>query len=214
MTRLVFRPLDHWSTALTADRRESPFTAGWGDTAMLLRREVDMIAPRMVDTLIVVQLDVAESAIRQDGLLVGRTVVESPRVAVSFDSRYGPLRYECDTYTVRSHTRSSWQHNARAIAKGLEALRAIDRWGIAGRGEQYTGFGQLGSGIPMGEASMTVDEAERLLRTEWHGAASEARDWATLYRRAAKKHHPDAGGDATMFRRLTEARDLLIGAST
>ena len=33
-----------------------------------------------------------------------------------------------------------WQHNLRSIALGLEALRAVDRYGISRRGEQYAGF--------------------------------------------------------------------------
>lgn len=33
-----------------------------------------------------------------------------------------------------------WQHNVRSIALGLQALRAVDRYGISRRGEQYAGF--------------------------------------------------------------------------
>ncbi len=33
-----------------------------------------------------------------------------------------------------------WQHNVRSIALGLEALRAVDRYGISRRGQQYAGF--------------------------------------------------------------------------
>lgn len=40
-----------------------------------------------------------------------------------------------------------WQHNVRSIALGLEALRAVDRYGISKRGQQYAGFrAALGSG--------------------------------------------------------------------
>lgn len=33
-----------------------------------------------------------------------------------------------------------WQHNVRSIGLGLEALRAVDRYGISKRGQQYAGF--------------------------------------------------------------------------
>lgn len=33
-----------------------------------------------------------------------------------------------------------WEHNVRSIALGLQALRAVDRYGISRRGEQYAGF--------------------------------------------------------------------------
>jgi hypothetical protein len=36
----------------------------------------------------------------------------------------------------------------------------------------------------------------------------------TAFRSAVKIHHLDAGGDPGMLRRLTEARDLLIGAAS
>lgn len=40
-----------------------------------------------------------------------------------------------------------WQHNVRSIALGLESLRAVDRYGISKRGEQYAGFrGSLTAG--------------------------------------------------------------------
>jgi len=41
------------------------------------------------------------------------------------------LRNVCD---------EDWRHNVRSIALGLEALRAVDRYGISRRGEQYAGF--------------------------------------------------------------------------
>lgn len=40
-----------------------------------------------------------------------------------------------------------WQHNVRSIALGLQALRAVDRYGISRRGQQYAGFaGYLATG--------------------------------------------------------------------
>lgn len=33
-----------------------------------------------------------------------------------------------------------WQHNVRSIALGLDRLRAVERFGISRRGEQYAGF--------------------------------------------------------------------------
>jgi hypothetical protein len=34
----------------------------------------------------------------------------------------------------------TWQDNLRAVALGLEALRRVERYGIAQRGEQYAGW--------------------------------------------------------------------------
>jgi hypothetical protein len=59
------------------------------------------------------------------------------RAAESDDSRR--LVYATDVC-------ANWEHNVRSIALGLEALRAVDRYGITRRGEQYAGFMQLTSG--------------------------------------------------------------------
>ncbi len=58
----------------------------------------------------------------------------------------------------------AWRINVRAIALGLEALRKVDRSGIARGNEQYTGFRALGSGIEMPAAQMAAEEALEFLR--------------------------------------------------
>src|SRR5579863_10251967 len=44
-------------------------------------------------------------------------------IILTFNSKHGPLSYPCDKY-------SNWQANLRAIALSLEALRAVDRYGV------------------------------------------------------------------------------------
>src|SRR5205807_9216809 len=74
--------------------------------------------------------------IRMDGLPRRGARPSDPAVIVSFDSRVGPLRYGCDTF-------STHDDNLRAIALALEALRAVDRYGVTKRGEQYQGWSAL-----------------------------------------------------------------------
>lgn len=181
---------------------------------VLLRREVDMLCEWDED--VVIEVDVPEHAIRQDGFMSARAKVASERVAVSFDSRHGPLRYECGTFGG-TYNYPAWQNNVRAIALGLEALRKVTRYGIGARGEQYTGWAQLGPG----GALMTFDEAARLLIVESGMVPVEdyppdkitPLDARVMYRRAAKIHHPDAGGNPDTFNRIKQAYDLLTGAS-
>jgi hypothetical protein len=114
----------------------------------------------------------------------------------------------------------------RAIALGLEHLRAIDRYGIANSGQQYVGWKQLGSGIPMAAPQMTADAAERLIadtlnhlgvRLAGDGPITiehVRRDLTGCFRAAARRLHPDQStGDPDLFRRITEARDLLAALS-
>jgi hypothetical protein len=169
----------------------------------------------------VVEVDVAESQIRQDGNLNVRATVHSHHVAVAFDSRHGPLRYECGTYSG-TYREPGWRWNVRAIALSLEALRAVQRWGIGVRGEAYTGWAALGPGAPYAmSAGMDRHEAMRLIEeganlasgviSNHRGDHSFNAHVQVAYRRAAKNHHPDAGGDAAVFAKLAEAYALLTG---
>jgi len=212
--RFSFRPIGSWSAPITDRRAVSPFNAGWPATAALLRREVRAISTDRYEVVIVIELDVPEHGIRQSGELRAGAAIDSPRCAVSFDSLHGPLRYMCDRFTSPRDSRTAWQANCRAIALGLDALRRVERYGIASRGEQYTGWQAIGSGIVMGaRVSMTEDEALRIIGCGADVTLSRmsSRDEIkAAFRDAANLVHPDRGGNADTFKRLVEARDLLI----
>ena len=214
LNSIQYRPIDSWPGELTRHRKNSPFRGDWRSTIRLLSDEVDHLTADNVDTLIVIQLAATEREIRKDGTgLLAHAHVEHPGVIVSFEANRGPLRFSCDRFDAYGPA-AGWRANVRAIALGLEALRKIDRYGIGSGGEQYTGFGALPPGQPlaMGPA-MTLDEAERLLGLD----LIDRYDVDTIrlhYRGLSKHHHPDAGGDPDTFRRLTEARDLLLGRSS
>ena len=218
---LIFRPIDVWPGERTARPKPSNFEATWGSTLELLDREVAQLQRRRRATDVVVQLAVPEGAIRQDGKLAAkRRPPEHNGVIVSFESEHGPLRLSCDRFVGRSYrpTLDGWQHNVRAIALGLEALRRVERYGIGTGSEQYTGFQALGSGDTP-DAPLSRSEAIELLgiATGMLGARAALQDGRIspneAWRLAAKHHHPDVGGDPALFRRLTEARDLLAGAA-
>lgn len=223
MSRIVFRP---WSVPQPANPRPvpHPFSTGWDGTKSLLRGEVDKVAAsssRDWESLIVIEVDTDESSIRQDGFMRADRKVRSDGVVVSFESKYGPLRYACNAFYGQGwRGLAGWQANVRAVALALGDLRRVDRYGIGRRGEQYVGWKALGSGIAMPASSMTVEEAASWL---WNAAGMEADapdvPWdaqlvAQMFRYASKRHHPDVGGDAAMFDRITQARDLLTGAMT
>lgn len=218
--RLVYRPILAWPGTLTARRQRSPFTATFAETLNVLDRELTFLGADEA----VVQLAVAESAIRLDGTLRGdRRPPEHPGVVLAFTTRkYGPLQYATDVFDSGwgKSADTAWRQNLRAIALGLEALRKVDRYGISRRGEQYAGWKQLGSGAPvaMGAAAMTVEEAARLLIAwgEWGDTPAKVDDLigdamvtGLYYRSAAKKLHPDAGGSTADFQRLQEAKAVL-----
>jgi len=201
---IVFRPIDAWAGADTAHRLHSPFTAGWSDTIRLLTVETRALAPFGQPTPpVVIQIDVPPALIRQDGFLRSGARVGSPRVVVSLTTAHGPLRYQCDRFDTQP-SRPAWQANVRAIALGLQALRTVDRYGIAGSGEQYRGWAAIDA-APDDDLTLLA----RLAGVDGNDSPAEA--WVReTYRRAALTHHPDVGGDPATFRALTEARDRIL----
>jgi hypothetical protein len=204
-----FRPIQQWPGATTRERRRSPFSASWSSTLTLLDRELSWLGSDNV----VIQVALAERDIRLDGYPRANARPEHPGVIVSLDSPYGPLSYPCDTF-------HDWRDNLRAIALALEALRAVDRYGVTKRGEQYTGWKQLPSGTPM-PAPMTREQAIEFIAKHadpddkipsLRRVLGEGRMVDGSYRLAAKRLHPDRGGSTEDFQRLQEAKAVLDGA--
>lgn len=221
MTRrvdLIFRPFERpWENPTPEHQRQNPrFSTRYGDITELLRREVDHLGAREA----VIQVDATESQIRNDGLLRSDAKVKFPGVRVNIETRHGPLVYATDifksTYTRFGGNYSSthvpgWHSNLYAIALSLEALRKVDRYGVAGHGEQYRGWNALPPGTPMGPATMTFEDACRVLHiiVALDPVITKERV-VNAYKTLAKEHHPDVGGDPTEFTRIKQARDLLL----
>lgn len=177
--------------------RSPQFSAPWGATVELLARELRELDAKGIS----VELDMEARMFRQDGLPRSNARSLSDGVRLSFTSRFGPLRYETNEFGQGAYWRSSldgWQHNVRAIALSLEALRKVDRYGVSKRGEQYRGWKALPTGTDPADAIATPEQARAFL-AQWDG------DWKA----AVKATHPDAGGDPTEFRKVTRARELL-----
>jgi hypothetical protein len=202
--RLIFEALTSWPYPVV-DIASAPFRAKWTDTRKLLLHELDQLD---VDVA-VVELDLAPGDLRQDGEIRANARPRSGRVRLSFTSRHGPLQYASDRYDGTYNGLQPWQSNARAIALTLQALRAVDRYGALRGGEQYAGFRALAAAPA--PAFIDIDSAFR-----WTAAqAGQPLDQTTprrAYRSAARRLHPDAGGDPAEWARLDEARQLLAAA--
>lgn len=224
--RWVWRPIDRWPREQTKQREWSPFRTrmndgsyrrreiGWEETSVDLERELRALNVREA----VIQLALSERDIRIDGQIKLNARLQHPGVVLTFTAPdKGVLTFACDKWT-------SWQANIRGITKGLEALRLLDRYGITTTGEQYTGWKELPSGIPLSEQTapepMSIEQAARIVVGWISGAhdltqnartAIEDADYRRYaYRQALKHLHPDAGGsDSDAFLRLQEAIKLL-----
>lgn len=204
------RPLVAWTDPETPVRKGAhTFRASWRDTLVLLGEEIEKIGGQ---DPVVFQIDVQEGDIRRDGMLRANARVGHPGVVISFVSKYGPLRYATDVYEQQyAYGLPSWQANIRAIALALHALRAVDRYGVTKRGEQYAGWKAITVG---GATFATSDEAATWMRhyADQELGLGEFGSFGALYRAMARKMHPDTGGPRADWDRLDEARRMLTAA--
>ena len=197
-----------WTWPRTAHRKPSPFRANWGDTLDQLEREVRMLKGRDV----VLALEVSARDIRQDGGVRADARVKDPSVIVEL--RVGPdlLQFPCDRFDY-------WQDNVRAVALAMEALRAVDRYGVQ-QGRQYQGFKALPGGSAASSAPsvvMTAVQAAELLQIACgrdlpYATATVLGDFAAavgVVRLARARTHPDAGGSTEEFQQVQDAAAVL-----
>lgn len=207
--RYTTRPLsDRTWLRPTAARTPSPFRVTWSTALDLLEHELAAIGGRGL----VIEVDVREQDLRLDGTLRANARATEPAVVVAFESRHGTLLYRADQYAGPNYyslrgMQQPWQHNVYAVAKTLEALRAVDRYGAAASGEQYAGYRQIGGGpalVP--DAPMTRERAAETLvvASGMFLGRPVARaadrlllgdvDLGEVIRRAQRLTHPDTGG--------------------
>lgn len=147
--------------------------------------------------------------LRQDGLpYSGRRQPEDPGVAVYFtDRKDRQLCFTCDRW-------SKIEDNIRAIEKTIDAIRGIERWGTGDAVDAaFSGFQQLPP--PASSAFPGAWEAAVWLCGQ-PGHLFSVREifdhkdrYDGAYRGAAKRLHPDAGGNHSEFVKLQEAAKLL-----
>lgn len=211
--RYATRPLSDRTWLGTMGKEPTRFKSKWGATLELLGREVDALQGRDV----VIEIDVTEADLKLNGELRANARPSSSAVVVAFESKHGPLLYRCDRFFTPYYWQGpEWQHNVRAIALTLEALRAVDRYGATETGQQYAGFKALPAGRAMSASHMTTEEAWSILGSfgftniaELRESASAA-ELAQLHRKARAFAHPDRhGGDRTLWDQVEQAARVL-----
>lgn len=200
-------PIREWPGGLTreSERRASPFRSTLSSTLKMLDKELyELVDTRAQQESAELLLAIPAGAFRLDGRPRADARAEHPGVIVSTDSRHGHLSYPCDTFTT-------WQDNLRAIALALEALRKVDRYGVTKRGEQYRGFLAIEStATPAGFATADAALAWLIDFAAWVPTfpGGDVAPRAVL-RKAQALAHPDMGGDAAAFQRVSLAEAKL-----
>lgn len=185
----TFRPLPRWPYP-EQKHRPATYQSTYSATLQKLEYEIG----RLRGSELIIGVVTEPSQIRLDGRMRADAKVMHSGVEVSFEVPSGQrLVFHTD---VHAGYVNSWQDNLRAIALGLEALRAVSRYGITtGLGEQYAGFLRL-------ETSQASPDRGRELVEEAGGIKA-----------ALLKHHPDQGGDPRRFADVQAYRQLTGGAA-
>lgn len=163
--------------------------------------EIGRLAGRYQDPQIVISTNIA---LRRDGLpLANQRQPDDPGVAVYFLYKKRQMSFACDRW-------EKIEHNMQAIAKTIEALRGIARWGTGDMLEAaFTGFTALppppaaGPGAPPSPAPAARKHWRDVFGTGVYNRA-QLQD---VYRRLAGAYHPDRGGDPAKMAELNRARD-------
>lgn len=143
--------------------------------------------------------------LRNDGYpRSGESQPSDPGAAVYFVLRDVPYCLPCDRWT-------RVEDNLWAIAKHLDAMRGMERWGVGSVEQQFLGYKALPQTAGAGEDCWMV------LGLKWDIVSAHRLDVAisevvAAHRRLAMQSHPDRGGSQEQMSRINTARDAALAA--
>lgn len=151
------------------------------DARQRLQDELDRLGARYVTLSTNIEL-------RMDGMpRSGQAEPADPGAAVYFRLDGKPIVLACDKWDRAAD-------NIAAIAKHIEALRGMDRWGVGSTKQAFAGY----------EALPAPEQWWQVLGVPQTASKEEIR---AAYRRLAREAHPDQGGSDAAMARLNAARD-------
>lgn len=166
--------------------------------------EVGRLAGKYPDPQIVISTNIA---LRRDGFpLANQRQPDDMGVAVYFLYKKRQMSFACDRWM-------KIEHNMQAIAKTIEALRGIARWGAGDMLEAaFTGFTALPP--PPAAAPPAPGAPPRHWRDVFGTGVRTRSDLQDVFRRLAGAYHPDRGGDPAKMSELNAARDQALRESS
>ena len=203
-----FVPLEKWPGEPTKSRIGAPFRTTYAKTLVLLDRELRQLSAKNIT----IRAFFRANQLRQDGWPLSGSRPSQPGIVVSFTkvttAAKEPLSFPCDRFTT-------FEDNMRAVALSLEALRAVDRYGVTRRAEQYQGWKQIAA--PSDQPFSSKEEAAAFVCTQAYGDGRMAQQVLTnptffeaAYRSACRTMHPDSPtGSHELFVKLQAAKRLL-----
>lgn len=176
-------------------REHAKFDVSFARARDNIIREVDLLTGGRwgPDAHTVISTNVA---LRRDGLpLASQRAPDDPGVAVFFLYKKRQMSFACDRWL-------KIEHNMQAIAKTIEALRGIARWGTGDMLEAaFTGF----TALPAPGAKREWMEVLGVPRASTRESVKQA------YRVLASRYHPDKpGGSHERMAELNAAQDAAL----
>lgn len=213
---IIIKPISHWVGKETKMPRRSQFKATYQQTKKLLESELEKL--RVVAN-VSLEMFIRQEDLRADGFLRANVkpskqgvVLVATRIKNTIYHRetgrsenvLQTLTYPCDAF-------DDWQDNLRGVALSLQALRAVERYGVF----RYEDIVQR-LALPSAQGKISSVETAAEFVAEHSGLARDEvlRSGAAFlqaYRRAATKLHPDAGGNSDDFLKLQEAKKIIEG---
>jgi hypothetical protein len=168
-------------------RKNSAFRATFPRAREELFRELRLLGVEKFNTIISSNIPV-----RRDGLPYATSPnPRDPGVAVYFRYKNKPMVFACDQYELALD-------NLIAIAKTIEAMRGIKRWGASEMLERsFSGFAAL-------PPPRSKDERQwwEILEVPKFASREEIK---SAWLRLAKEKHPDKGGSAEEMAKINQA---------
>lgn len=206
MIDLRFTPLTKWPGEQTKSRQAGAFTAKYAQTLDLLEYELAKLHAKEIT----IQAFFTHAQLRNDGWPFSKAEPSGPGLILSFRTKDGALSFPCDRYT-------NFDDNLRAIALSLQALRAVDRYGVTRRAEQYSGWKRIEAAPLAGFANK--EDAAAFIADQGGYKGLDGIPMIVLnvrgartdfYRQAARRLHPDSPtGNQELFVKLQQALAML-----
>lgn len=174
-------------------RRRATFDAAFAKSRDEIVREIKLLTGSWPDPKIVISTNIA---LRRDGLpLANQRKPDDPGVAVYFLYKKAQRCFACDRW-------DRIEDNMQAIAKTIEALRGIERWGSGDMVDAaFAGF----TALPPPDAPAPAGRPWwQVLGVQAHAPTADVQ---AAYRRLASDHHPDRGGSNERMAEINAAFD-------
>lgn len=175
---------------------ESQQTRHGGERPLTVSEAIDRLAGELGRLGAVDDVLSTNVPVRADGRpRSGQPEPADPRAAVYFLLKGEPRCLACDAWTKTAD-------NIAALAAHIEAIRAVERYGVGSLEQAFRGYVALPQSTPTDWPSVLGLDQRRVTRD-----AIE-----TAYRRLAFIAHPDQGGSHDQMTRLNTAREAALKA--